>query len=188
MDSITRVAMAQREIGLASGELPTARGYTPSVFSFLPRLLERGGVREAGGSLTAIYTVLVEGDDLAEPITDAARAILDGHIVLSRAIANRSRYPAIDVTQSVSRLTPSDVGTQELALIAEAKKLLSLYESSRDLIEVGAYRSGTNAGLDRAVKLYPELEAFLAQRPEEVESRAAAMLRLKKLLNTAAGA
>ncbi|HEY4211207.1 MAG TPA: FliI/YscN family ATPase [Steroidobacteraceae bacterium] len=185
MDSVTRVAMAQREIGLASGELPTARGYTPSVFSLLPRLLERGGVRAAGGSLTALYTVLVEGDDVADPISDAVRSILDGHIVLSRTIAQRGRYPAVDVMQSISRLTSAIVSDPERQLIADAIKVLALYESSRDLIEVGAYKSGTNAGVDRAIRLVPELELFLAQRPEEFESRAAGVTRLRSLLETA---
>ena len=185
MDSVTRVAMAQREIGLASGELPTARGYTPSVFALLPRLLERGGVHASGGSLTALYTVLVEGDDLADPIADSVRSILDGHIVLSRAIAQRGRYPAVDVTQSVSRLSSAIVNEAEGRLIAEAVKLLALYESSRDLIEVGAYRAGTNTAVDRAIKLVPELEQFMAQRPDEAESRAAAMERLRVILEPA---
>ena len=183
MDSVTRVAMAQREIGLASGELPTARGYTPSVFALLPRLLERGGVRGAGGSLTALYTVLVEGDDLADPISDAVRAILDGHIVLSRSVAQRGRYPAIDVTQSISRLTSSVVTDADLRVIGDAVKALALYETSRDLIEVGAYKAGTNAGVDRAIKLVPEIEQFLAQRPREGEKRAPAMARLRAILS-----
>jgi flagellum-specific ATP synthase len=182
MDSVTRIAMAQREIGLASGELPTARGYTPSVFALLPRLLERGGVRASGGSLTGLYTVLVEGDDMSDPIADTVRSILDGHIVLSRAIAHRARYPAVDVTQSISRLTSSIVTESERRVIDDAVRTLALYESSRDLIEVGAYKPGANPQVDRAVKLVPELEKFIMQRTDEVESRAAAMGRLSTIL------
>jgi flagellum-specific ATP synthase len=182
MDSVTRIAMAQREIGLASGELPTARAYTPSVFSMLPRLLERGGAAASGGSLTALYTVLVEGDDMADPIADTVRSILDGHIILSRAVAQRARFPAIDVTQSISRLTSAIVPEADRNLIIDAVKTLALYESSRDLIEVGAYRAGTNATIDRAIKLIPELEKFMAQRPDEVEPRQKALERLKNIL------
>lgn len=183
MDSVTRIAMAQREIGLASGELPTARAYTPSVFALRPRLLERGGVAASGGSLTALYTVLVEGDDMADPIADTVRSILDGHIVLSRAVAQRARFPAIDIMQSISRLTSAIVSTPERQLITEAVKTLAQYESSRDLIEVGAYRAGTTPAVDRAIKLVPELEKFMAQTPEEVESRAAAMERLRRIMS-----
>jgi flagellum-specific ATP synthase len=182
MDSITRVAMAQREIGLAAGELPTARGYTPSVFTLLPRLLERGGVHNCGGSLTALYTVLVEGDDVNEPISDAVRSILDGHIVLSRDIAHRGRYPAIDVPRSISRLASALVSERERAAVAEAVKLMATYEASRDLIEVGAYRTGTTPAVDRAIQLNAVLEQFLAQRPDETESRDAACARLERLL------
>ena len=182
MDSITRVAMAQREIGLAAGELPTARGYTPSVFTLLPRLLERGGVRTAGGSLTALYTVLVEGDDVNEPISDSVRSILDGHIVLSRDIAHRGRYPAIDVPRSISRLASALIDATERDVVADAVKLLATYESSRDLIEVGAYRAGTTPSVDRAIQLVPVLEQFLAQRPDETEPRALACARLARLL------
>jgi flagellum-specific ATP synthase len=184
MDSVTRIAMAQREIGLASGELPTARAYTPSVFALLPRLLERGGVAANGGSLTALYTVLVEGDDMADPIADSVRSILDGHIVLSRAVAQRARFPAIDVTQSISRLASAIVTDSERQVIHDAVKLLAQYESSRDLIEVGAYRQGTNVTVDRAIKVIPELERFMAQRPDEVEPRAAAMERLRTIVGT----
>jgi flagellum-specific ATP synthase len=182
LDSVTRIAMAQREIGLASGELPTARAYTPSVFAMLPRLLERGGAAGSGGSLTALYTVLVDGDDMNDPIADTVRSILDGHIVLSRAIAQRARYPAIDITQSISRLAVSIAGAADTRLMQDAVRSLALYEASRDLIEVGAYRSGGNPALDRAVKLMPELERFIAQRPEEHETRAAAMQRLQSIL------
>jgi flagellum-specific ATP synthase len=182
MDSVTRVAMAQREIGLASGELPTSRGYTPSVFALLPRLLERGGVRAQGGSLTALYTVLVEGDDLEDPISDSVRSILDGHIVLARKIAQRGRYPAVDVTQSVSRLAASIVPEAEDKLISDVTKLLATYETSRDLIEVGAYKAGTHSEVDRAIRLTPLIEQFLAQKPAEVERRGTAMERLRRLL------
>jgi flagellum-specific ATP synthase len=184
MDSLTRVAMAQREIGLAGGELPTARGYTPSVFSLLPRLLERGGVRAQGGSLTALYTVLVEGDDIDDPISDSVRAILDGHIVLSRAVAQRGRYPAIDISRSVSRLASIAAMPEEHRCATEATELLMLYETARDLIEVGAYRAGTNPKLDRAVHLVPKLEGFLAQTPEDTDSRAGALQRLRQILAT----
>jgi flagellum-specific ATP synthase len=182
MDSITRVAMAQREIGLAAGELPTARGYTPSVFTMLPRLLERGGVHNGKGSMTALYTVLVEGDDVNEPISDSVRSILDGHIVLSREIAHRGRYPAIDITRSISRLASSLISEKERAVVADAIKVLATYESSRDLIEVGAYRAGTTPAVDRAILLVPALEQFLAQRPDETDSRATACARLESLL------
>jgi flagellum-specific ATP synthase len=185
LDSVTRIAMAQREIGLASGELPTARAYTPSVFAMLPRLLERGGAGANGGSLTALYTVLVDGDDMNDPIADTVRSILDGHIVLSRAIAQRARFPAIDITQSISRLAASIISAVDARLMQDAVRVLALYESSRDLIEVGAYRSGSNPALDRAVKLMPELERFIAQRPDEHETRTAAMQRLRSILGKA---
>jgi len=183
MDSVTRIAMAQREIGLASGELPTARAYTPSVFALLPRLLERGGVAAGGGSLTALYTVLVEGDDMADPIADTVRSILDGHFVLSRAVAQRARFPAIDIPQSISRLTSAIVSEAERKLIASVVQVIALYESSRDLIEVGAYRAGTTPAVDRAIKLVPELEKFMAQAHDEIESRAAAMERLRRIMS-----
>lgn len=183
MDSVTRIAMAQREIGLASGELPTARAYTPSVFALLPKLLERGGVMAKGGSLTALYTVLVEGDDMNDPIADTVRSILDGHIVLARSVAQRARFPAIDLTQSISRLTSAIVSDADRKLIDDVIKVVAQYETSRDLIEVGAYREGTNPVVDRAIKLVPEIEKFMAQRPDESESRAAAMKRLSGIMS-----
>ncbi|HEU4652733.1 MAG TPA: FliI/YscN family ATPase [Steroidobacteraceae bacterium] len=183
MDSVTRIAMAQREIGLASGELPTARAYTPSVFALLPKLLERGGVMAKGGSLTALYTVLVEGDDMNDPIADTVRSILDGHIVLSRSVAQRARFPAIDLTQSISRLTSAIVSEADRKLIDEVVRVVAQYETSRDLIEVGAYREGTNPLVDRAIKLIPEIEKFMAQRPDEIESREAALHRLSGILS-----
>jgi len=183
MDSVTRFAMAQREIGLSIGEPPTARGYTPSVFAMLPRLLERGGASESGGSITALYTVLVEGDDLNDPIADAVRAILDGHIVLARNLANRGHYPAIDILTSVSRLMP-DLGAQEdLDTAKQTVRLLSVYQASKDLIDVGAYRSGVNPELDQAIRIMPEIDSFLAQRPREPVVRAAGMRQLRTVLS-----
>jgi flagellum-specific ATP synthase len=182
MDSITRVATAQREMGLATGELPTARGYTPSVFAMLPRLLERGGVSRDGGSVTGLYTVLVDGDDMNDPIADAVRAILDGHIVLSRTIAQRGRYPAIDILQSISRLAPVLCSTAERAAMESTVKALAAYEAARDLIEVGAWRGGTQTQTDKAIQLYPKIEAFLAQAENQHCSRAQAVEQLQRLL------
>lgn len=183
LDSLTRIAMAQREIGLAAGELPTSRGYTPSVFSMLPRLLERGGARVSGGALTALYTILVEGDDFTEPVTDAVRAILDGHIILSRSIAQRGRFPAIDIPPSVSRLATAVLNTTDAELIQEAGRLLAAYEESRDLIELGAYRAGSNKVTDQALRHYGTLEQFLAQRPGETSERAEGFKRLAQILS-----
>lgn len=167
VDSMTRFAMAQREIGLAVGEPPTFRGYTPSVFAQLPRLLERCGRLRSGGAISGVYSVLVEGDDMNEPVTDHMRAILDGHIVLTRALASRGHHPAIDVLQSTSRLMTrvADAGAQRLA--AEARQQLALYDASRDLIELGAHQPGVNVALDRAVALKPTLDAFLQQTPTQ---------------------
>jgi flagellum-specific ATP synthase len=182
MDSVTRYAMAQREVGLSVGEPPTARGYTPSVFAALPRLLERGGAWESGGSLTALYTVLVEGDDLNDPIADAVRAILDGHIVLSRELAQRGQLPAIDCLSSVSRLLRQLCSAEDTETASQVLKTLSLYHGSRDLIDVGAYRPGVNAELDRAVRLAPHLDRFLTQPPGVAVSRKEAMQQLRALL------
>lgn len=169
LDSITRFAMARREIGLAIGEPPTARGYTPSVFSILPRLLERAGRSSHGkGPITGIYTVLVEGDDLNEPISDSVRAILDGHIVLSRDIANRGRYPAIDLLASVSRLFGSLADAEQRESVSRLIQLLAAYADARDAIDLGAYKAGANAVLDRAVERIPRIEEFLRQRTDEM--------------------
>ncbi|MEJ2610285.1 MAG: FliI/YscN family ATPase [Candidatus Thiodiazotropha sp.] len=186
MDSITRFAMAQREIGLAAGEPPTARGYTPSVFALLPRLLERGGTAEGGGSITAFYTVLTEGDDINDPVSDSIRAILDGSIVLSRMLANRGHYPSIDILHSNSRLfthlaTKSERGDAQ-ALI----ELLSSYDSSRDMVEIGAYREGGNLLLDRAIKRMDNINAFLRQDVGETGSRADACRRLHEIVSSGA--
>jgi len=166
MDSVTRVAWAQREIGLASGEPPTTRGYTPSVFALLPRLLERSGTSEHG-SITALYTVLVEGDDMNEPVADTVRGILDGHIVLSRELASRNHYPAIDVLSSVSRLM-SDIATPEHRDFAgRLRDILATYRSSEDLINIGAYARGSNPKVDFALDRIDAVNAFLKQSVEE---------------------
>jgi flagellum-specific ATP synthase len=169
MDSVTRFAMAQREIGLSAGEPPATRGYTPTVFAELPRLLERAGPGEQGarGSITGLFTVLVEGDDHNEPVADAVRGILDGHIVLDRAIAERGRYPAINILKSVSRAMPAcNLGTEQ-TIVARARATLSVYEDMAELIRLGAYKAGTSAEVDAAIKLYPQLEEFLSQKKEE---------------------
>lgn len=182
MDSVTRFAMAHREIGLSVGEPATARGYTPSAFAALPRLLERAGSFENSGSITGIYTVLVEGDDLHEPVSDHMRAILDGHIVLSRDLANQGHYPAIDLLKSVSRLA-SDLWTRpQRESVRQALRLLSVRERYRDMIDIGAYRAGSNPEVDDAIAVYPALEKFLAQGPEENPLRDDAFLQLQKLL------
>lgn len=187
MDSITRFAMAQREIGLAAGEPPTARGYTPSVFALLPRLLERGGTSISGGSITAFYTVLVEGDDINDPVSDSLRAILDGTVVLSRELANRGHYPSIDLLHSTSRLfrNLSDKAQQNdaLALI----ELLSCYHSSQDMIEIGAYREGSNPLLDHAIGCMQQINEFLRQDVDETGSRADAFRQLHEIISTAKG-
>lgn len=166
MDSLTRFSMAQREIGLATGEPPVSRGYTPSVFSMMPKLLERAGNSDKG-SITGLYTVLVDGDDLTEPITDTARGILDGHIVLSRKIANKNHYPAIDVLASISRVM-GDVTTMEHRQIAgHLKGLLATYREAEDLINIGAYVKGSNKDIDLAVSKIDAINSFLRQRTEE---------------------
>ncbi len=166
MDSVTRVAMAQREIGLATGEPPTSKGYTPSVFTVLPKLLERSGMSEHG-SITAFYTVLVEGDDMNEPIADAVRGILDGHIILSRKIAAENQYPAIDVQNSVSRLMKDIVPEHHQRAAGMLKENMAIYAEAKDLIDVGAYRKGSSPEIDRAISLAPIIKNFLKQRVDE---------------------
>jgi flagellum-specific ATP synthase len=182
MDSITRFAMAQREIGLAAGEPPTARGYTPSVFALLPRLLERGGTSQAGGSITAFYTVLAEGDDINDPVSDSIRAILDGGIVLSRTLANRGHYPSIDPLHSNSRLFRHLAAKNERDDVQALIELLSCYDISRDMVEIGAYREGGNPLLDRAIGRMDQINAFLRQDVEETGTRAEACRRLHDLV------
>ncbi len=163
MDSATRFAMAAREVGLSSGEPPTTKGYTPSVFAHLPRLLERAGNTRDKGSITGIYTVLVEGDDFDEPIADTMRSILDGHIVLSRRLAHERHFPAIDVLQSVSRLAPELMDEHHSALAGELIRNLAIYRSSEDMIKIGAYVKGTNPDTDRAISLIERINGYLKQ-------------------------
>lgn len=182
MDSVTRFAMAQREIGLAIGEPPATRGYTPSVFALLPRLLERSGAGETG-SITALYTVLVEGDDMNEPVADAVRGILDGHIVLSRALAHFNHYPAIDILESVSRTTREICTPEEIALTGKAREHLALYRKNEDLISIGAYQKGANAALDQAIALHAPLTSFLRQAVDDPTQRAQTFAQLKKVVS-----
>jgi flagellum-specific ATP synthase len=185
MDSVTRFAMAQREIGLSSGEPPAAKGYTPTVFSELPRLLERAGPGEAGkGTITGLFTVLVEGDDHNEPVADAVRGILDGHIVLDRKIAERGRFPAVNVLRSVSRTMPACNPPEEQALITEARRSLSLYDDMEELIRLGAYKSGNDPALDRAIQLQPALEAFLGQGRTEQTDLGTSFAELRAVLKS----
>jgi len=162
MDSVTRFAMAQREVGLAIGEPPVTRGFTPSVFAMLPKLLERSGTSNKG-SITGLYTVLVDGDDLNEPITDAVRGILDGHIVLSRKLANQNHYPAIDVLASVSRVMSSIVSKEHLSMAKEIKNAMAVYKESEDLINIGAYKRGTNRNIDKAIDIKEDIDNMLKQ-------------------------
>ncbi len=166
MDSVTRFAIAQREVGLAIGEPPTTRGYTPSVFVLLPRLLERSGT-SAAGSITGLYTVLVEGDDLNEPIADAARGILDGHIVLSRELAHKNHYPAIDVLSSVSRLMNELALPEHLEAAGELRHILATYRDNQDLINIGAYNMGSNPQIDKAIRMINKANTFLKQKTDE---------------------
>jgi flagellum-specific ATP synthase len=168
MDSLTRYAMAQREIALAIGEPPATKGYPPSCFAKLPALVERSGNGRNGvGSITAFYTVLTEGDDQQDPIADAARAILDGHIVLSRALAEGGHYPAIDIEQSASRVMHNVVGQEHFQLARQFRAIYSRYQKSSDLIQVGAYLSGSDPQIDEAIRLQPGMAAFLQQDMRE---------------------
>ncbi len=181
MDSLTRFAMAQREIGLASGEPPASRGYVPSVFSLLPKLLERTGTSELG-AITSIYTVLVEGDDMNEPVADAVRGFLDGHIVLSRKLANANHFPAVDVLSSVSRLDRSVCNEEELSLISHARDLLSTYHQNEDMINVGAYVKNSNPKIDLAIDKFTGIQDFLRQKFDVLAKRENAFSELRNVL------
>jgi len=180
MDSVTRLAMAQREIGLAAGEPPSQKGYTPSVFNLLPKILERAGNFQQG-SITGFFTVLVEGDDLNEPIADAVRAILDGHIVLSRRLGAAGHYPAIDVLHSVSRLASQLAPPELAAATIKVREALAALEDSRDLIDLGAYVQGKNAKLDAAILAQPEITAFLRQGTTEKSALQETIDRLRSI-------
>ena len=190
IDSITRFAMAQREIGLSAGEPPTTKGYPPTTFTELPKLLERSGPGQhnpngKSGSITGLFTVLVEGDDTNEPISDAVRGILDGHIILSRAIAERGRFPAVDILKSVSRALPNCNIDEENALLRSAREVLSTYENMAELIRLGAYRRGSDPTVDRAITLYPLLENFLRQGRHEHSTLADGYGQLTEILASA---
>ena len=189
MDSVTRFAMAQREIGLSAGEPPASKGYTPTVFAELPRLLERAGpgFADGQGSITGLFTVLVEGDDHNEPVSDAVRGILDGHIVLERAIAERGRFPAINILKSVSRAMPGCNSEGEQSLVLQARRPMTVYEDMAELIRLGAYRAGTNPEVDEAVRLYPQLEAFLTQKKDERADMAEGYAALSRIMGVAEG-
>jgi flagellum-specific ATP synthase len=182
MDSVTRFAMAQREVGLAAGEPPATRGYPPSVFGLLPRLLERAGLGERG-SITGLYTVLVEGDDMNEPIADAARSILDGHIQLSRALAESNHYPAVDVLGSISRVAPAVAPHDQLVAGGRVRELLAAWRDAKDLIEIDAYVAGTNPVIDRAIVLKPSIDRFCRQPVDEVTALETARTDLGELVS-----
>lgn len=182
MDSLTRFAMAQREVGLSIGEPPVSRGFTPSVFSVLPKLLERSGTSNKG-SITAFYTVLVDGDDMNEPITDTVRGILDGHIVLSRVLANRNHYPSIDILASISRLMSNIITDHHKELANEIKKILSIYKDSEDLINIGAYQKGSNKKVDLAIEKIDSINQFLTQSIQENVSFDASIDMMQNILS-----
>ena len=181
-DSLTRVAHAQREIGLAIGEPPTAKGYPPSVFALLPRLIERAGVGKNGyGSITAVYTVLAEGDDRSDPIVDIARASLDGQVMLSRELADAAHYPAIDLVGSISRVMDSLVSPDVLKAANRLRRLWTLYQQNQDLIQVGAYEFGSNPDLDEAIRVRPDMERLLQQLSDEAVSLEESQNELRRI-------
>lgn len=182
MDSVTRLAMAQREIGLATGEPPSSKGYTPSVFAMLPKLLERAGTSSGTGSITGIYTVLVEGDDMNEPIADATRGILDGHFVLDRKLAGRGHYPAIDILQSVSRVMPDIVSEEVVDMASDVRDIIATYRDNEDLITIGAYKAGQNKKVDRAVSLIDKVNGFLRQKAKQKSTKEDTWKALKEIL------
>ena len=184
MDSITRFAMAQREISLSVGEPPASKGYTPSVFAELPKLLERAGPGSGNGTITGLFTVLVDGDDHNEPIADAVRSILDGHIVLDRAIAERNRYPAINILRSISRTMPDCDTKEEYEIVSKARKYIASYEDMAELIRLGAYKKGSNREVDEAIFYYPLIEEFLSQNKQDRFSLEQCYELLGNILNT----
>ncbi|TFB23213.1 flagellar protein export ATPase FliI [Filobacillus milosensis] len=181
MDSLTRIAMAQREIGLASGEPPTTKGYTPSVFAMLPQLLERTGTDDKG-SITAFYTVLVDGDDMDEPIADAVRGLLDGHLVLDRSLAEKGQYPAINVLKSVSRLMQKIVSQEHLQASTRLRNMLSIYEENKELIQIGAYKKGSSSHIDEAIHYQPKIMEFLYQSIDDTSHSDESINHLKQLV------
>ncbi len=183
MDSVTRFAMSQREIGLSAGEPPTSKGYPPTTFGELSRLLERAGPGAPGlGSITGLFSVLVEGDDHNEPVSDAVRGMVDGHIVMERGIADRGRYPAIDVLKSISRSMPGCLTDGQNAIIKRAKQVITIYEDMAELIRLGAYRKGSDAAVDEAIQLYPQIEEFLAQDKDDSSTIEDSFQRLAEIL------
>lgn len=184
MDSVTRFAMAQREIGLALGEPPALKGYTPSVFSQLARLLERAGTGEKG-TITAFYTVLVEADDMTEPVTDTVRGTLDGHIVLSRDLAAENHYPAIDVGQSISRVMPTITSKEHQTAAGSLREMLARYARARDLVQIGAYEHGSDPALDEALDRLPDIEGFLRQTPGEYGDLDSTVSRMMEVVKSA---
>src|SRR5690606_14835577 len=182
MDSVTRVAMAQREIGLATGEPPTTKGYTPSVFSILPKLLERTGTNQRG-TITAFYTVLVDGDDMNEPIADAVRGILDGHFVMDRSLAEKGQYPAINVLKSISRVMNQITTTEHQAYAQKLRTILAKYEENQELISIGAYKRGTDQEIDMAINYYPKIMDYLKQDVYEAHSLENSIEMMRMLLN-----
>jgi flagellum-specific ATP synthase len=182
MDSVTRFAMAQREIGLSAGEPPTAKGYTPTVFTELPKLLERAGPGLGEGTITGIFTVLVDGDDHNEPVADAVRGILDGHIVMERSIAERGRYPAINVLKSVSRTMPKSADPQYLPAIKQGRQVMATYADMEELIRLGAYRAGSSPEVDEAIRLHEPLEDFLRQAKGEATGLTEGYQQLEQIL------
>jgi flagellum-specific ATP synthase len=185
MDSVTRFALAQREIGLSVGEPPTTRGFTPSVFSLLPKLMERAGTSSGKGTITGLYTVLVEGDDLTEPISDSVRAILDGHIVLSRQLSSHNHYPAIDVLESISRLMIDVVSKEQINLAMQFKDILATYREAEDLINIGAYAQGSNPKIDLAIQKFEAFNQFLQQDIRESASMQDSISRLQQIMEGA---
>jgi flagellum-specific ATP synthase len=187
MDSVTRLAMSQREVGLAIGEPPTTKGYTPSVFAMLPKLLERAGTSRQG-SITGLYTVLVEGDDMTEPVADAVRSILDGHIVLSRRLASAGHYPAVDVLESVSRVMPAITSEDHRRTVHRIVDMMATYREAEDLINIGAYVKGSNPRIDEALQTWDHIREFLRQRADERAEYTESLRRVMALITPASAA